>query len=280
MSTLSGALAPSTWRGQISVARRMMDFRVQWEAWTGHPLAVDEAILLWLSKKSVVDGLKPSALLQYLQNLKAWAKRAGFLEHPTPMLRDLERSYKRSGALRPSRQAVPADLATVRQAIDGESSPVVRVALEVAFKAAARVGDLLKLDVRALSFEDSYVGFDWSGGKSDPFRLGRTTGVALSPQAFDFLQTRCRSLPPDAPAFPTTRQKLVAALRRVDPQLSGHSLRRGALMHLMQKGHSLAEMMSVSRHATVESLLHYIPLAKAHPAREAVRVSASLDLWQ
>ena len=89
--------------------------------------------------------------------------------------------------------------------------------------------DVIRLKVGDITLEREYVVVNWSETKSDPFCLGRTTGLYLADKWRNALQTAMTGVSPGDLLLDTSYRKVVAALRREGKNLSGHSLRRGAL---------------------------------------------------
>ncbi|KAJ9459386.1 hypothetical protein DIPPA_28813 [Diplonema papillatum] len=228
---LSRALASSTWRGVESTHRRMLEFRGEWEAATGEKLSKAEATILWVSRKlrgsKEVLGISTSTALQYVQNVKSAEKRVG-VPLDSQALRDFERSLKRQGALRPQKQALPATEEDVAKAIARE---------------------------RPRDGKD-FLAINWSDTKSDPFKLGVTTGIVL-PEHLDSI--------------------LEKKLRRKAPQdrLLATSYRRGAATSLLDAGLSLEEIRS-TRHSSIEALVRYLPAGKIALAAETAAASRRL----
>ena len=76
----------------------------------------------------------------------------------------------------------------------------------------------------------------------------------------------------------TTYRRVVAALRRADPTLSGHSLRRGALQDLLLSGVGLEAIRQVSRHSSINSLVRYLDSAKLELARQSAATTRKLRM--
>ncbi|KAJ9458340.1 hypothetical protein DIPPA_12838 [Diplonema papillatum] len=232
---LSRALASSTWRGVESTHRRMLEFRGEWEAATGEKLSKAEATILWVSRKlrgsKEIPGISMSTALQYVQNVKSAEKRVG-VPLDSQALRDFERSLKRQGALRPQKQA-----------------------LALAWRGAARVADVTGLKAGDVTRQKDFLAINWSDTKSDPFKLGVTTGIVLPEHLDSILEKKLRRKAPQDRLLATSYRRMSAALKRVRKGLTGHSLRRGAAASLLDAGLSLEEIRRVTRHSSIEALV-------------------------
>ncbi|KAJ9435457.1 hypothetical protein DIPPA_22138 [Diplonema papillatum] len=179
--------------------------------------------------------------------------------------------------MKPSKQAVPVTKDELHLAVALEADPRVRVALALAWQGAARVDDVLTRKAEHVTESAGFWAVNWVGSKSDPFRLGQVTGVILPPAQDQELRTLLSQTPPGRLLFPDLPfRRVVTALKRANISLSGHSLRRGALFHLLRSGIDLKVIQSVSRHTTLSALMRYLPEAEVPLVRNTARASASL----
>ncbi|KAJ9435026.1 hypothetical protein DIPPA_04989 [Diplonema papillatum] len=277
---LSLALASSTWRSLESTHRRMLQFKWNWESRSEREIDVPTAVVLWLTRKMLGEpGRAPivcSSALQYLQDLKSAQRRVGAPISDSQVVRDFERSLRRQGAMRPTRQAVPATHQDIQRVLRKEAGSQVGLAIALAWAGAARVSDVTRLTVGDVSWEDGFVAVNWSQTKSDPFRLGVTTGLVLSEDWSAELRRHVEGRPPGELILSVSYAQVKAALKRARPELTGHSIRRGALFRLLQKGLHLEEIRRVSRHSSLDALVRYLPAGKLAVARETATSSGLL----
>ena len=277
MRTVGDALSQSRWRSLEGAHRHLLEFREQWHAATGVNLPWDVTVTFWVSRKRQ-EGIAASTALEYVGRARVALRRMGIEVGDSQLLADFSRGLKREGALRPQRQAVPALASQVRKAIRLEPSRDTQLALVLGWAGAARVSDVTRLRVRDVSLEQGYAAINWSETKSDPFRLGVTTGVTLSAEWMGSLRTAMIGREPDDLLVRTTYREVVRALRRTDPTLSGHSLRRGALQDLLLSGAGLEAIRQVSRHSSINSLVRYLDMAKLELARQSAATTRKLRL--
>jgi integrase len=276
---LRDALAPSTWSGLESCWRRLLEFRLDWGLASGQNLTVPEAVVLWIAFKQQSGAIICSSALQYVQNLKSAAKRFGEDISQNQLVMDFERALLRRGAKRPTKQAKPATLSDVQEILANANIDIlVRLGVAMAWGGAARCSDVIGLragDVR-WDGEDGFC-VTWVRTKSDPFRLGRTTGLVLMPRFAKLLREMITSRLPVQPLIPDLDYpKMNAAMKGLKTGLTGHSLRRGALTYLLNQGVPIMEIMTMSRHGTVDGLVRYVDAGKIPLARETRGMSAKL----
>ena len=275
MRTLGDALAPSTWRGLEATHRRLLQFREQWWQATGVELGWDLTVMHWVQRLLARDDITVASALEYVVRAQGALKRMG---HPvdSQLLRDFTRALRRQGAMRPLRQAVPASEAQVVAALGSEEDGDTQLAIVLAWSGAARVSDVVRLRVRNVTFEDGFVAVNWSDTKSDPFRLGVTTGLHLADQWKARLRDRVAGRSGEDVLLDTDYRKLVRAVKRADERLTGHSLRRGALLALLDQQVDMDVIRQVSRHSSLDALARYLPAGKLKIARTSAEASRLL----
>ena len=279
VKTLGEALAPSTWRGLEGPHRRLLQFRHEWEQTTGVLLPWDLCIIYWVQRlMSEADSpLRPSSALQYVSRAVAAMSRMGVVVD-SQLLQDFKRGLKRLGALRPQHQAKPATSAQVAAVVGREDvDRDTKLAIVLGWCGAARVSDVVRLKCGDIAFQSEFVAVNWAETKSDPFRLGVTTGLFLSECWTEVLREAISGRAAGALVVDTTYRRIVAALKKEDPELSGHSLRRGALAELLQEGLCLESLRQLSRHSSLDALARYLPAGKLKLARQTASTSMVLD---
>ena len=241
----------------------------------------DEGVMRWMAHLQA-EGLSVQSALQYTNNLVAALRRlAGIhLEHSS-ILRDFRRALKRRGALKPQKHAVPATREEAKEAMQREPRDVVKIALSLTWAGAARSSDVLRLDrddVKPMG--NGQVAVRWTQSKSDPYRVGRMTGLRMPRRYYELLTEHLRTTarPREKKVFPqtVTYASIAAAVKRVKLTLTPHSLRRGALTHLARLGLPLEEIRLLSRHSTIEGVVRYIDAAENIRITETEAVSSRL----
>lgn len=178
-------------------------------------------------------------------------------------------------------QAVPATLEEMKQVgTSTHLSMEEKALIELGWVTAARVDDLLRLEWRDVAEEMTGVTLTFRRTKGDRFGLGTVLSVEIS--SYHHLQQYLRSnrRSESAVVFEMSYARVVAALKTINASWSGHSLRRGALIHLARQGFALEDIQDLARHASVISTRRYVGRENANfqRARTAKTLSASLQL--
>lgn len=239
----------------------------------GKPDAVDAAILRSVTKTAVERAWAATTTLTKLANIQG-ALKALFMYRSRQVSVQLKGCARWLMALKgmnafvqahKPKQPLAVTEKEIKDAMAQEPSPAVRAALEVAWLAAARGGDVRQLRADDLKFLQPT--------KANPepvmtvtFRFGKTArrnqytvGVPMpSTETVAFIKQRQEER---TWAFPgVTGEHIKNALRRVNKKLEQRSLRRGRLQHLARQGMSDAELLELSRHATLAMLRRYLDM--------------------
>eukprot|EP01064_Diplonema_japonicum_P024589 TRINITY_DN3519_c0_g1_i1.p1 TRINITY_DN3519_c0_g1~~TRINITY_DN3519_c0_g1_i1.p1 ORF type:complete len:271 (-),score=41.07 TRINITY_DN3519_c0_g1_i1:1665-2477(-) len=269
---MRSALSEQYWASITSVYRRFLEFRKHWDV-----PSTPWAIILFVTKLMTLNDLKVQSALQYCVNIRAAEARYGQGPVQSRALRDFERSLRRQGALRPQKQAIPATPIQLRRAMRKTSSVKVRTVLELAWYGAARCSDVIRLKCKDVTVMPGHIAVNWSNTKSDPFRLGITTGVAVSERARLYIGRTLLEAGPDDLLFEGVKYPHVnRAMGKASKGLTAHSIRRGALHTLMRRGAALEELRAVSRHSSTTALMRYLPQAEVHTVRATAKTSSLL----
>lgn len=266
----SQALAPSTWAAMSSVHRRFRLFLAASRELVPR-LDVAVAVGLFVCRLLRRGEVMGSSALTYLNSLVSAERRLGGEDlSRSQLIGDMRRALRRLGALRPARQAVPITPLQARRAVDAATDDETAFALLLTWRSGARVGDALRLrgmDVREVA---GGLAVGWWLTKSDPFHLGCTSAVAMSPG--EMVRFRHLLHGGEGPLFPrTTKARITRALKDVDARLTCRSLRRGALHALLRGGTPLETIREFSNHSSVAALLRYLPRG------ELQRVAAQME---
>ena len=281
--TLKKSLSRDRWQNLSYLFRRFLEFKQKWEACTGNPLEMDLAIVLWVERLREMDCIANSSALQYSYDIVSALQRMAYHKMAFSMLlEDYRGALKRLGALKPKQQAVPACPEEVEETLRQTPSPVLKLAISMCWLGAARASDVLRLRAEeVVTREDGVTSVNWVTTKSDPFRIGQQTGLNIEHSSFltlkKLLKTAKRSR--DTLIFKdVTFQHINTALKKVNPTLTPHSLRRGACYQLLKEGMPLEEIQKVSRHKTIEGLLRYLPAAGIRRVADTASLSQALRI--
>lgn len=277
--TLSKTYSETYWASTQSIYTRFITFAQDLHA-RKYKFTLVEMGLLWVQMLLDDGSIHVQSAPQYLTNLSSALKAFHGLnimdEEDSHLWTMFRRAMYREGALNPLHQAPPLKFETMLDIARDPSQPVMhRMSVVVAWLTAARGADLRILTRRRISLQGNELKLDFTGAKNDPFRLGLHSTVVVPEEFIEPLRTYLESVSPDQQPFPMTGDQITRLLRHYDPALSGHSIRRGALRHLLLLGASLGEIRVFGRYKTEEGLLHYLPLADL-PLQRQMRTTSHL----
>jgi len=249
---------------------------------------VDSALPECIFKKGAAANWLPSSLITRLCATLG-ALTAIFLYRPQQIYISLgccpawRAALKSAQRMKPLQQPNQPKAATEEEILDAmakEPRPEVRAGIEIGFLAAARGGDIRQVLANDIKFPPV------SPSEPTPtmivtFRRGKTAqkeqyavGVPLpSQETVDFIKARQleRSW-----AFPGLQGKdLMVALRRANPRLEQRSLRRGRLQHLANRGWTDAQLIELSRHASIPMLRRYLDMGVVSATTRETAVRAA-----
>lgn len=188
------------------------------------------------------------------------------------------RALKRQGALRPESQAPPAMRCHIEKLLS-LATPSERVGIMVGWKTASRtdeVSQLIKENfVRTLittpEGEQKIVWvITFPFHKGDPFGLSTVVPVIFGEWEQEIHQW-WGALHVGAQFSDIDTDRVTALLRRVNPDLSSHSIKRGALLTLLRAGVPMSIIQMIAKHKDLETLLVYLPRDE---------VALALGIWE
>lgn len=167
-------------------------------------------------------------------------------------------------------------------------SPRLRPVVLLAYRLAARVGDILSLRADALSIaailpKETHFRVARPLSKTEPFGLPRSQLLVATPKEAQILFPLCSprqtdSHPLSSPLmFPGITTEMVARALSKTGCYTAHSLRRGALQTLAAQELPEQDIRLLSLHRSPEALAKY--LAVPTPAADRTLVRASRATW-
>jgi hypothetical protein len=180
---------------------------------------------------------------------------------------DSRRSLKRRGALVPEEQAQPMLLTEIenleRKALQ-EGNVEMTLVLRIGWLTASRISELLTRkaeDVVEKGNSGNWMIFHikFAGHKGDPFKLWGEHPIHLKRETGLMLSRLKLSRRPEDTLFNVEYQEVVAFIKSEYPLLTGHSIKRGALLALLQNGVPLELIRVAAKHRSIDQLLHYLP---------------------
>jgi integrase len=256
------ALAPTTRATFIKIAEEILDIA------TLHHLKPWTRPCLQRYFQSLLDKeWKLSSVLTRVRMTAMLSTRYLRLDlENQPWFKDLTQGLQRLSALDSPKQAAPISLPRLHQLL----SDLVRkdqwqmaALLSLTWLTAGRLGEILGLPRCNLRHQDSPMSIKLSiskgvfGAQEKILPPGPLSDIVRR-WALDAHQAHRRTR-----LFTLSRQQVISVLRSIDPALSGHSLRRGALQHADRKGVNSADIQTLSGHKSVTVLQRYLGRASS-----------------
>lgn len=248
------------------------------------PYPLGFRIVAWIeSKRQMHEGrgttYGASAQAQDLKNVRAAYTKIGVLSEEDRMI--LGAAYSdlvKNGALVSDHQAPPIAQHQLLALVD-QLPIATAVTLLVAWKTASRFEDIAQLKVSSFSTWEEMVKtltgvpatstprpewfVTWVASPKNPYRSD-TVPLHLNESQTQLLSTwlMCRKTQgPDVPFSPLTPSAFDRALKLSHPDFSMHSVKRGALLHLLMSGASFDQLKILAKHQELITLLRYLPKA-------------------
>ena len=97
--------------------------------------------------------------------------------------------------------------------------------------------------------------------KGNPFYLGWSNKMLLPLVYHQYLTLYLRGRNLRAPLTDFTYDQVMSVIQEEFPTLSAHSIKRGALLHLLQQGAPLEILRIIAKHRSLNTLLTYLDSA-------------------
>ena len=263
--TMLGARGTSRWK---DVESRWKQF-IAWSATIveGEEMAIamEWLICMFLEMKmrsEPPNRLAPVSALKYGGDLMMCAARTGN-DFDGPTIKEYLAAVGRKG-IKPANQAIAAKYEQVVQALR-QLTESEAVGMMLAWITASRIGEmahLLRENFRREGSPDEHLWVvEFPYHKGDPFKLGTVNTVYLGAWAAR-IEKHLGSLRPGQKVTTLTTERAAAVLEYVDPALSAHSIKRGALVALLRAGVPLSVIQAYAKHKDIETLYIYLPRAE------------------
>eukprot|EP00760_Papus_ankaliazontas_P021219 PhM_4_TR18660/c3_g1_i2/m.19874 len=250
------ARAASTWANLSSQYKQFVEFVHGLEVPEGESVEMTTLLLLFLEAK-LESGIKKSTAKEYSKGLAQTLRKLGH-ELSQEALTEYRRALDRQGARVPQDQAAPATRANIEAAMV-KLTPDEAMGLMLAWKTCSRIGEiqfLLREHVEHAGTDKWIITFPYH--KGDPFRLG-TVIVTRLERFNDMFITHVQNLREGQQISSLTTGRASAVLQSISPNLSAHSVKRGALITLLQNRTPLSIIQHMAKHRDLETLLIYLP---------------------
>ncbi len=273
------ALAPSTRDTLEQIANALNRLAVQQRV---HPMHDD---VLRAYFQSLLDkGWKLSSVLCRVRNTAMMAHRL-YRENLQcrTWFTDLTQGLQRLALLEQPKQATPLTLQQLQALLSdllGAKELEVAAAIALAWLTAGRLGEVLKVPRQHLRYHDSPMSLKLSiskgvfGSQEKTIPPGPLSDIVRHWAVSSSSPTASRYV---SRLFNCTRVQVISALRRINPSLSGHSLRRGALTHADRIGVDSSDLQVMSGHRSTTMLQRYIGRACSSRRQAMVRTGTALQ---
>lgn len=239
---LRQARAPATWSNIASVINQFHSFDTQQRVagWDSMPL--DLRMIHFVEWKTL-HGLQLSSALLYAKKLAQLHTMTG---GDSDLLREYMQSLRRDPASVPEGASplTPSQVRTVLQKA-ARRTDVIYCQILCALLLAARMDDLNRLTGKSFTLEEGQLWVLWSmGTKSGPDK--RADVIVRPPQRLlDHIYNTA------AQPFPLKHSAITAILRNMlpDAEVSSHSLKKTALVHLLSQRIPASQVAFKAKHA-------------------------------
>jgi len=235
-------------------------------------------IVWFIEAKREAGLISVSTAWKYAGDLKQSLLEGGYPIPDAEVVQAARASYTRAGAGKPDHQALPATRDDVWKAAE-RATPLEAIGLKLAWKTASRIGEMEHLrreHVRNL--KDHLWEITFPTHKGDPGCLGVACVVDLSKEEdlalHEEMCRRIRTMNATTKFTDITTARAAALLQAINPELSAHSIKRGALMTCLRAGVPLSVIKVLAKHQDIQTLMLYLPrgeVAMAMGLHEATR---------
>lgn len=269
---LEESKAPSTWGVIASVANQFQAFDRAQRLPAYRALPLDERMAMWLHHKIDNQEIHRQSPVTYAKILSGIFRK--ITGEGSEILKELTAGLRRTTA--PSQGALPLSVEALRRLLAKSQWPPLRCQILMQWVTASRSDDMNRIRAKDLKFDTVGAHYRvtttwWVGTKGSHLPY---TDISYLPY-LEWLRLRryVNQFPADQKVFRLDPEAMTAAMRNLlqtnDPRLSSHSLKKGALVHLINQGFTLGEVAYKAKHQSTELLRVYVgPVAwaEAHNA--------------
>lgn len=279
---LDHAKADATWRNWGSVANnfRAFDNARRRDLPEYDAMDLDQRMIFWVEMKIDDGDITAGTPVRYVKRLEQlYRRRCGA---SSPLMADYRRALIRDGLV-PGPGATPTTYTELLRAVQQASQPTERMQLLAMWLLAGRCEDARRLKARDCKIEERdqaedplLVKVTWLEGA--PKRPGEAlmdymvVPSHLANEMTDHLHS-CR---PNEHPFTLSSNRITELLRAVNPELTSHSLKKGALRYLVVQGRPLHEVMHKARHSSEKQTRDYLGEELFGRFYDAIGVSSTL----
>lgn len=235
-------------------------------------MSLELRLMIWGEYQIEHENVSPNAVLQYCKNISAGIQKTG------GKLNGMElymQGLRKSGAMAPEQQAVPIakdELYHLLRVLDEGGRSHEQVHILIMWFTASRFDDVQKLVTEKLerekALEDGRIQWNvrFDVHKGNPFYLGGSSKMILQPDLSAVLERHLTRRSPQEPVTATNYNQVNMAIQEYYPNLSCHSIKRGALMEMLRAGVPLETLQVIAKHRQLQTLLVYLDSARVADA--------------
>lgn len=229
-------------------------------------------VMIWCEHQIASGEIEIQSAYQYCKNISAGIQKMG---GKVTGMETYMQGLRKSGALAPNDQAQPISkeqMYRLLEFLERDGTDHERAHLLLMWFTASRYDDIEKLIskkvVKERTLEDGRIQWNvrFDVHKGDPFYLGGSSKMVLPPDLSRFLEHFLGRRGPEESATAATYEQVNAAVQSLYPNLSSHSIKRGALMELLQSGVPLETLQVIAKHRSLKTLLIYLDSARVADA--------------
>lgn len=285
---LEESRAPGTWATIASVVNQFLEFdtRLSSSASTHHEwnhMEMDWRMLFFVQYK-IVNGLQVTSAIEYVKKLRQLHRLiAGEVSEPSFLMTEYLKSLHRDPLSTPvgARPLTPEELQQILHNLTRHSThPAWVPQITCMWITASRADDLHRLEWEDIQAESDRIVIRWDRGtKSGVDKRMDYIPIALNEPSptVTWLKSQGRLDGKAWPKpFPLDANQVTQLLKKYVPDASSHSIKKGALVALMDRGASIAQTAWKAKHATDETLQTYVGSRAWADAHQAMQMSNSL----
>lgn len=279
---LGHRLADATLDQTASILHQFLAFCAAQKEVEFQTLELDMQIVFWIEWKRGNGSLHRSSPAMYAKKMalvyfKAFRRRS-------EVLHDYQQAMNRMPENQPegARPLTPEELDALLRAAPNDE---IFFHILLMWGTASRADDMLTLrpvDIEIVQVPPDprhYAWVTWRQGTKGRAHE-QADAIALTPRQAMDLQEFLDSRPLNAPLFTLEADQLTDQLRTaldtIDPRVSSHSVKKGALTHLLQQGHDASSVSHKAKHMDLKLLRSYVPSRAWAVAHGAMRMAGDL----
>jgi hypothetical protein len=260
---LDHSKALATWRNWGSVANNFREFdNLNRRTFADYDeMSLDVRMAYWVELKIQDGDLHRGTPVRYVKRLEQlYRKRFGKGSQVTA---DYRHALQRDG-FNVGKGAIPATYEEVLLAMRHARRRGERMQLLAMWLLTGRCEDARRLKQEDFELGDEAQGapllvkVKWSEGAPKKPGEARVDVMVVPPEFTREMRAHIEKYSPERHPFTLSSDRISTLLRAANPELTSHSIKKGALRYLVLNGHKAEEVMHKARHSTLKQTRSYI----------------------